>query len=348
LKEVKCMPFEAKFTRKYLSIGSDKYGGTYKCRCIRCPCHVSGGNPACSDQCGGYTATNKQPYGMYGCGPSMYDEGQSCYHDHSRCMIPDCNLPGDYAEYFKVDASNHQPGIIPQPFCKFHAQKCECGLPRVTKKFYPPRTTPASSAEIELMHASYEKTCTSKHHFVCPRPECKNLLTHVCCPKTSSYELTVFCRQFVCNDHTPICTYCNKNKLAPKPGSRETYFERCSDCSYKLWKDKQLGDTMECAIHCGTPDCDKFVPLLYRKQMHSNGIITEFLPQHQCVDCAPKCASCHTAPRLSRSGKYKYPMSLGEKEEYYDNCYHCNVIKEIKDSAMIPSSISDLFPFTIC
>lgn len=142
--------WEKEFTREGLVRVIQNGAG--KCHCPRCPRKEEGsGNPCCSSQCGGFTESHPQKVNPWG----SADLGGQCRHEHSKCLILDCMRP--CVTKILVPEGWYM-GFFAMPFCKHHAPKCHCGLPRFTCKRYDFDEAPTPE-KIQQMMQSYNDTC---------------------------------------------------------------------------------------------------------------------------------------------------------------------------------------------
>jgi len=96
------------------------------CHCQFCPKKHSSGFPYCCKECLGMDESElTEGYG------SMFkiSENRKCTHIHSKCLVPDCNVP---REFYIMNTGTRKQLNYPQPFCGTHLPKCKCGLPRFT------------------------------------------------------------------------------------------------------------------------------------------------------------------------------------------------------------------------
>ncbi|AYV83027.1 MAG: hypothetical protein Hyperionvirus3_173 [Hyperionvirus sp.] len=141
--------FNSVFTRNSLNeeIVDDHKKAPHKCDCPRCDQKIAGTNPYCSDQCGGFFPKWPQKSSINGHGTA---NPGGCYHEHSRCNIPKCKQKCDTC----VVAPNH----IANPFCKYHAPKCDCGIPTFSNASCP-RVIDPTDVEVARMMHSYNEKC---------------------------------------------------------------------------------------------------------------------------------------------------------------------------------------------
>lgn len=296
------------------------------CICTRCPQLTSRGNPVCSDQCGDFDQNNTQLSLMSHKKDGFF--GRSCRHEHSKCMMIDCNRAADMVILYQtgivnpIGVSSMSKGLdmrILQPFCKYHAPKCFCGRPRFTELYISYEKRNVFLQKMDLIDTLYNKVCP-RHRWACSTENCTKICTHI--KYQGSMGVYYRMNHHMCPDHAPVCHSCHKELAGPRSNKGE-YSHLCINCDQKFRdENKVIGKSIDSNINCDSKGCRHLLPLIYCEakiyKPHSSG--NNWFLQSLCYSCAPKC-SCGQA-KLAKSDLLRRNMPTDV--QYYDGCYDCS------------------------